>query len=215
MPDVVLELTAVNELASLTGFSITNIRSGPDALGIDVLFEIDGRRAGAQHTAFHWDEGAAPGMRGSPARAKEEKISRNMTPYPMSVNPHCRPALRRCVDKKIEKAAAYDNRDLETWLVISACQGRWGSLGSTIMVPDMLGGEDLNELCHAQLAASKFERAYLLLHINRIVWGWDRLNGWRLLADPDAAGRREHRERMSDLIFNRIAADFRARTKRP
>jgi hypothetical protein len=215
MPDIALELAAVNELASLTGFSITNIRPGPDARGIDVLFEIDGRRAGAQHTALHWDEGAIPGMRGSPARAKEERISRKITPYPMSVNPHYRPALRRCVDKKIEKAAAYDNRDLETWLVISACQGRWGSLGSTIMVPDMLGAEDLNELCHTQLAASKFERAYLLLHINRIVWGWDRLNGWRLLSDPDAAGRREHRERMSDLIFNRIAADFRARTKRP
>jgi hypothetical protein len=94
MPDVALELTAVNELASLTGISITNIRPGPDARGIDVLFEMDGRRAGAQHTAFHWDEGATPGMRGSPARAKEEKISRNMTPYPMSVNPHYRPALR-------------------------------------------------------------------------------------------------------------------------
>jgi hypothetical protein len=99
--------------------------------------------------------------------------------------------------------------------VISACQGEWGSLGSTMTVPDMLGAEDLNELCHAQLTVSKFERACLLLQINRIVWGWDRLNGWWLLANPDAAGRREHRGRMSDLIFNRIAADFRARTKRP
>jgi hypothetical protein len=215
MPDVVLELNTVNELASLTGFSITNIRSGLDACGIDVLFEIDGRPAGAQHTTYHWDEGATAGKRGSPARAKEQKISRNVTPYPMSVNPHYRAPLRRRVDNKIEKAAAYDNQDLETWLVISACLGRWGSLGSTMMVPDMLGAEDLNELCHAQLAASKFERAYLLLHINRIVWGWDRLKRWRLLADPDAAGRREHRERMSDLIFNRIPADFRARTKRP
>ena len=215
MPDVALELTAVNELASLTGFSISNIRPGPDARGIDVLFEIDGRRAGAQHTAYHWDEGVTPGKRGSPARAKEEKIARNITPYPMAVNPHYRRALQRCVDKKIEKAAAHDNSDLETWLLISACLGRWGSLGSTMMVPDMLGAEDLNELCHAQLAASKFERAYLLLHINRIVWGWDRLNGWRLLGDPDAAGRQEHRERMRDLIFNHIAANFRVRTKRP
>jgi hypothetical protein len=127
MPDLALELAAVNELTSLTGFNITNIRPGPDALGIDVLFEIDGRPAAAQHTTFHWDEGATPGKRGSLARAKEKEISRNMTPYPMSVNPHYRAALRRCFDKKIEKAAAYDNRDLETWLVISACQGRWGA----------------------------------------------------------------------------------------
>jgi hypothetical protein len=197
MPDVALELTAVKELALLTGFSITNIRRGPDACGIDVLFEIHGRRAGAQHTTYHSD--ATPG-RGSRAREKEENISRTMTPpYPMTsgiLNPHYRSALQRCVEKKIKTAAAHDNRDLETWLVISACLCRWGSLGSTLMVPDMLGAQDLNELCHTQLAASKFERAYLLLHINRIVWGWGRLNGWRRLVDPDAA-------------------DFRARTKRP
>ena len=63
MPDVALELTAVNALASLTGFSITNIRRGPDACGIDVLFKIGGRRAGAQHTTYHSDE--TPGKRGS------------------------------------------------------------------------------------------------------------------------------------------------------
>ena len=130
MPDVALELSAVNALALLTGFSITNIRRGPDACGIDVLFEIDGRRVGAQHTAFHWDEGVTPGVRGSLAREKEEKnLSKHGWPYPFSVNPHSRLALQRCVDKKIEKAASHDNRDLETWLVISAWL--WRSASAT------------------------------------------------------------------------------------
>ena len=63
MPDVALELAAVNELASLTGWNITNVRLGPDERGLDVLFEVEGRRAGAQHTTFHWDDGDIPGMR--------------------------------------------------------------------------------------------------------------------------------------------------------
>jgi hypothetical protein len=131
------------------------------------------------------------------------------------VKPDYRPALRRCVDKKIEKAAAHDNRDLisETWLVISVGTGR--SPLSTLMLPDVLVADVLNALCYAQLAASEFECACLVLHMNRIVWGWDRPSGWRLLADPDEAERRGTRKRMSDLIFNDIAADFRARTKRP
>jgi len=214
MPDVALELAAVNELASLTGFDITNVRLGPDERGIDVLFEIEGCRVGAQHTTFHWDEGDIPGMRGSRARAAEERASRSMMLCPTWVKPDYRPALRRCVDKKIENAAAHDNRDLisETWLVISVGTGR--SPLSTLMLADVLAAGDLNALCHSQLVGSEFECACLVLHMNRIVWGWDRPGGWRVLADPDRAERRGTRKRMSGLIFNDIAADFRARTKR-
>jgi hypothetical protein len=163
MPDFALELAAVHELASLTGFNITNVRPGPDKRGIDVLFEMDGRHVGAQHTTFHWDEGDNSGVRGSPARAKEERISRNGTTYGMSVKADYRPALRRRVAEKIEKVAAHDNRDLifETWLVISACVGRGGANVSTLIVPDVLGADDLNALCDAQLAASQFECACL------------------------------------------------------
>ena len=63
MPDYKLELCAVQEIASLTGLNMTRIRPGPDARGIDVLFDYDGRLVGAQHTTFHWDEGDIPGMR--------------------------------------------------------------------------------------------------------------------------------------------------------
>ena len=72
MPDFRLELVAVQELASLTGLNIANARRGRDEPGIDAVFELDGRPVGARHTTFHWDEGHISGVRGSPARAKEE-----------------------------------------------------------------------------------------------------------------------------------------------
>jgi hypothetical protein len=206
MPDLALELASIRELTALTGFNISNVRHGPDKRGIDVLFEIDSRPISAQHTTFHWDEGDSAGVRGSPARSKEEIARKGGTPYGMFVKAEYRRALRVRIEDKIDKAAAHDNRDLvcETWLVISASSGRPGANGATLMLPPLLRGDDFNALCHAQLAASKFECACLVLHMNRIVWGWDRPGRWRVLADPDAAGRQEHKERMSDLIFKRM-----------
>jgi hypothetical protein len=52
----------------------------------------------------------------------------------------------------------------------------------------------------------------LVLHMYRVIWGWDRPGRWRVLADPDAAGRQEHKERTSDVL-DKIRADFRARIK--
>lgn len=69
----------------------------------------------------------------------------------------------------------------------------------------------LNALCHAELAASEFKCACVVLHLDRIVWGWDRPGGWRVLADPGAEERRRYREKMGDLIFNQIPTDFRRR----
>ena len=151
MPDFALELAAVQELASLTGFNITNVRHGPDERGIDVLFEIDGRPVGAQHTTFHWDEGDNSGVRGSSAREKEEIARKATTAFGMFAKADYRPALRLRIGDKIAKAAAHDNRDLicETWLVISASVGR--AAASTLIAPDMLCADNLNALCHAQL----------------------------------------------------------------
>jgi hypothetical protein len=77
MPDIRIELYGLQHAASLAGFSITNIRPaqpelGPEERGIDVLFDLDGRRLGVQHTIYHSDEGHTLGKRGSAARAREE-----------------------------------------------------------------------------------------------------------------------------------------------
>ena len=150
MPDFALELAAVQAVASLTEMNITNIRPGPDARGIDVLFDLDGRCVGAQHTTFHSDEGDSPGVRGSPTRAKEESIARGTTTaFGMFAKGDYRPALRLRIEEKIAKAAAHDNRDLiaGTWLVISASVNRWGAASSTLIAPAVLSADDLNVLC--------------------------------------------------------------------
>jgi hypothetical protein len=128
MPDTNIELYGLRDAASLTGFNITNIRAaqpelGPAERGIDVLFDLAGRRLGAQHTMYHSDEGHTPGKRGSPARAKEEATARAMqTPFGMWGVFDYRPALWRRVAEKIAIARRHDNRRLvaETWLIISA-----------------------------------------------------------------------------------------------
>jgi len=219
MPDIKLELDAIRDVVSLTGFSITNIRLAYPELGsvergLDVLFDLDGRRVGAQHTTFHSDEGHTPGARGSPTRAKEERIARaTQTPFGLFGKFDYRPALRLHIDEKIAKAAEHNNRHLiaETWLVISANVSKWGAAASTMIAADVLRADDLNALSHAQLDTSEFECACLVLHLDRIVWGWDRPRRWRVLADPGARERQQHRHEMRRLIFDGIPAHFRRR----
>jgi hypothetical protein len=47
----------------------------------------------------------------------------------------------------------------------------------------------------------QFECALLVLHLNRIVFGWDRGGGWRVIADPEVSARMQHRAQMNYLIF--------------
>ena len=100
MPDPKLELEAIRDVVSLTGFKIANIRPaypelGSAELGLDVLFDLDGRRVGAQHTTFHSDEGHTAGERGSRTRAKEERIARiTRAPFGLWGKFDYRPALR-------------------------------------------------------------------------------------------------------------------------
>ena len=87
MPDLAAELYAIQHLAALSAMSITNIRDakfvfGPAERGLDVVFDLDRRRIGAQHTIYHGDEGHAPGKRGSHVRATEESTARRTQSRP-------------------------------------------------------------------------------------------------------------------------------------
>jgi hypothetical protein len=212
MPDNKAELWGVRHLVLLAGLNVANIRGaksefGPDEKGIDVLFDLAGRRFGTQHTVFHFDEGQVPGKRGSAARAAEESMARaTQTAFGMWANPDYRPALARRIHEKIALAARYDTRDLvaENWLVISASLNRWGGAASTTIMPHAVNVEDLNGLFHAGLLSSAFGKAFLILHLNSIVYGWDRGACWRLVADPDAEAREQHHKQMADVVFNQI-----------
>ena len=212
MPDDSVELWGIHHLAQLTGMGVANIRGaksefGPGETGIDVVFDLAGRRFGAQHTVFHFDEGQTPGKRGSSARAAEEAAARaTQTAFGMWASPDYRPALAQRINEKTTLASRYHTRALvtETWLIVSASLNRWGAAASTIIMPHVLGVEDLNRLSHSGLSSSSFDQAFLILHLNSIVYGWNRAAGWRLVADPDAEAREQHHKEMADLIFNQI-----------
>lgn len=218
MPDYNVELWGVQHLAQLTGSGITNIRDAKSELGagetgIDIIFDLAGRRFGAQHTVFHFDEGQVPGRRGSQARAAEEAAARaTQTAFGMWANPDYKPALAQRFNEKIARASRYDTHALvaETWLIVSASLNRWGGAASTTILPHAVRVEDLNRLFHSDLSSSSFDQAFLILHLNSIVYGWNRATGWRLVADPDAGARERHRKDMADLIFNQIPRFHRA-----
>ncbi len=147
MPDLAAELWAVQHLAALCGMNVTNIRDaktalGPIERGLDVVFDLDGRRIGAQHTIFHADEGQAPGRRRSLARAKESSGAGDTG----AVRPlgccRPRPALSLRLREKCAIAARHDTRDAwspRLWLVVSACLNRWGAAASVMIVPFSCG----------------------------------------------------------------------------
>lgn len=220
MPDLAIELYAVEHLAALAAMNITDLADakcalGPMERGLDVVFDFDGRRIGVQHTIFHGDEGHNAGKRGSLSRSREESTARR-TKLPFGVwgVVDYRVALALRLQEKCAIAARHDNDDLvaESWLVVSAGLPRWGAAASTMIVADLVRTHDLNALCHAMLGASRFERVFLVLHMGSVVWGWDRREGWRVIADPDRAGRERHRASMNDLIFSRIPAQHRRGT---
>lgn len=219
MPDLAIELYAVEHLAALAGMNITNVvdaRSalGPTERGLDVVFDLGGRRIGAQHTIYHGDEGHNAGKRGSLSRASEEATARQtQAPFGMWGVADYRSALALRLQEKCAIAARHDNSDVvaESWLVVSAGLPRWGAAASTMIVPGLVRTADLNALCHGMLSASRFQRVLLVLHMSSVVFGWNREERWEVVADPDAAERERHRARMSDLIFNQIPAEHRRR----
>ena len=219
MPDLAIELYAVEHLATLAAMNITNLADaksalGPTERGLDVVFDFGGRRIGVQHTIYHGDEGHNAGKRGSLSRAGEEAMARQIqAPFGVWGVADYRAALALRLQEKCAIAALHDNDVVVTksWLVVSSGLPRWGAAASTMIVADLVRADDMNALCHAMLSASRFQRVFLVLHMGSVVWGWDRRRGWRVIADPDKAERERHRERMNNLIFNRIPAQHRRR----
>ena len=100
MKDLAAELWAVQHLTALSGMNVTNIRDaktalGPVERGLDVVFDLDGRRVRAQHTIFHADEGQAPGKLGrSPERRKRRRRGRRRRRSACGALPTIAPRLR-------------------------------------------------------------------------------------------------------------------------
>ncbi len=200
MPNIPEEVACVTTLGSLLGIAMANVQDapsvfGPTERGIDVVFDLEGRRIGAQHTVFHFDEGT-PGQRGSQARATEERAARQTTgATAMWIDPNWQRALVYRINEKIDIADRHDNRDVvaATWLVVSALLPRHGAAASTAILEALITTTELDRLFNAALTASRFDRVYLMLHLGQVVFGWHRGGVWQRVADPDARGREEGR----------------------
>lgn len=218
MPDPPTELYAIRFLAKLSALKMTNIRDAKSAFGLrerglDVVFNLDGRRIGAQHTIYHGDEGQTPGKRGSHVRASEEAIAgRSPSAFSIWTVADFLPALTLRIQEKCAIAVCHDNGDVvdESWLVVSAGLPRLGAAASTMIAPEFVHSSirtgELNQASNRMLSESRFQCVYLVLHIGNALFGWNRQEGWHVVADPDAAERKRCQALTNDLIFNQIPA---------
>ncbi len=216
MPSSIREICAVSDLAVIANLNVTDVRDAKDEFGgtetgIDVVFEFDGHRVGAQVTEFHSDEGSIPGKKGSFARAEEQKLSKSSNGvYGLYINPEYRRSLLIRIQEKIAKAEKHKSKAYvdKYWLVVSACISSIGAGASTMILPSLITPEQLNALCHAALFNSDFDQVYLVLAMPQIIYRWERLAGWSKISDPDKHGRTEGRS-VQNSVMAMISPNWR------
>jgi hypothetical protein len=100
MRDLAIELCAIEHLAALVAMNITNVADaksafGPTERGLDVVFDLGGRRIGAQ--------------RGSLSHAREESTARQTrAPFGVwGVADYRRASRRAMIGKRLTSAAAF------------------------------------------------------------------------------------------------------------
>ncbi|MBG0791965.1 hypothetical protein IYY11_00365 [Methylocystis sp. H62] len=178
------ERDAVRKLCSILGYAPSayedpNSRSVESGGDVKLLF---GERAvGLQVTDYHADEGPTP-REGSRLRAEEERKARAAmeAPDPVKAYGHWAPAgyigpLSFRIKDKVEKTAKHDGHSFdEMWLLICAQINGWGASASTMISPDLVRLNDLDEKVSPMLRCSVFSRAFLLLELDGIVFGWDK-----------------------------------------
>jgi hypothetical protein len=211
MGNFVEELSAVNRLAGLLGLDVISpCNPNPPGVetGADVQFLLGGRKIGVQVTVFHADEAASPARGGSVSRREEQAKageamkSNGVKSYGHSASAKYGPALLRRVEAKVCKALSHGANYNELWLLIAAQIPNWGATASTMISPDVVRVEDLDQLLNEVLAKSLFSRAFLLLHLEGVVYEWQRGKSWRVAREvsPEA---RSAQKQMQDIAFGR------------
>jgi hypothetical protein len=206
------ERQAVERLCNLLGYTATDY-SNPNTpvvqSGADVEIWLNGSRIGVQVTVYHADEGQVP-VAGSPLRADEEgkakhalKSGSPVKAYGHWASANYIPALSRRVKDKVDKARARPNTDFdELWLLVCAEIPRWGGTGSTMISPAVVGLDDLNAHIAPILNGEPFSRAFLLIWLEGVVYGWTSEGGaWHVLRDA-AVPVRDDNKRLADIAFN-------------
>jgi hypothetical protein len=211
MAKYVDELSAAKRLTELLELPIIS-PSSPNSpgveTGVDVQFLLGTRKIGVQATVYHADEGQEPGQRGSPLRSEEMAKAREaMTRDGLKCYGHWAtasygPPLQRRVQDKISKALARVFDFDELWLLVEAQVPNWGGTSSTMISPAVVRLEELDRLTDGMLTNSPFSKAFLLIHLDGVVYGWEREKRWQLAKDKSSAAYVDQKE-IQDIVFRR------------
>jgi hypothetical protein len=172
-------------------------KGGREETGVDVVCVTagnDGSEIGIQVTEYNPDEGqeVAPKQQSRAVdkrRAAEElKSDEPIKSYGMSVSAGYIEALKKRIkDKLLKSTIRFD----EVWMLIAAQNPRWGESSSTFLAAEQVSLAELDACLHPLLTGSHFDRVFLLLETEEVVFEWSPTTKWQNVADkrvpPDPA----------------------------
>jgi len=154
--------------------------------GVDVIAVVGGRKIGFQVTEYDSGEGNSgmrPGQsRGVEKRLREAPETRRKGVYAGFGSPDVERPLRARIAGKVAKSLEYDFASYsEVWLLVSAYIPD-APLSTFVPYLD-ISSDLLNRWTAAMLAGSRYSRAFFHIIMVDVLFGWDRIAGWRKLAD--------------------------------
>lgn len=206
------EIALFQDFANLLGLAVgaaSNPNENGPETGMDVATFLNGKRIGVQLTDYHADEDRTAGSRGQTLRSQEQKKAKQAltlsgpkvygTWAPGAFIP---PLLHRVRDK-IEKADKHMPSIDELWLLVCAQDGRFGATGSTFIASTVVSLDVLDQHLNPLLSASRFDKMFLFLSLERVVYGWTKKsNRWNVLKDKPKLDEARVAE-MQEILFGR------------
>ncbi len=208
MGNPVEEVEMVRKLVDLLALDISNpINPNTPSVetGMDVLTNFGSRKVGIQVTVYHADEGVA-GQKGSLLRNEEERKAREALRqdgpkvYGSWAPADYVPPLRHRIQEKIAIAAKHTYQVDELWLLVCAQYPRYGATSSTMIASAVVDIGHLNNNFGSILANAPFDRVFLFLSSEHVVYDWRKQQGWQLLKDKTPVDQ-AHIEHMRGLVF--------------
>jgi hypothetical protein len=206
------EIAMFQDFAALLGLAVgpvSNPNTTGSETGMDVVTVLAGKRIGAQLTDYHADEHRTAGPRKKTLRSQEEKKAKQASErngaqvYGTWASAEFIPPLVYRVREKITKAGNYPVSVDELWLLVCAQDPRWGATSSTFIASAMVSVDVLNQHVSPPLFESSFDRMFLFLCLERVVYGWTKAtNHWELIKDKPEQDK-EHVEATRKLLFDR------------
>jgi hypothetical protein len=188
MADFQLERVDVEALLALTGISLPCLSdpnsSGRSESGADVVYCGPDGPIGIQVTDYTVDEAAHTGRTGR-ARAEEKRRADEAVQtkgpvkgYGMVVPGNHRQGL---ISRFKEKLRNSMDAFTERWLLVVAQKG-WGATGATFFAASQVDVAELNADLDAMLQTSQFDKAFILLKVERVLFEWNRAERWRMIS---------------------------------